>query len=219
MEKNVETDTSVYEIRRKNLLLLVEKYGSMAQINTALGRGRYNSALTQIKNRAFNKTTGTRRRMGPKTARLLEFVFKLGTGWMDKLHDNADDVPEIEIPPAGGTKSSTNTNPLLNEFRKFLTQEMLNVPELRTYFIEKSPFPSIPTESPVIVDISCRQFVKKGIYLIRAEEELAFRKIVGTADDKYRVWSDPDKYEDIEDLSVLRILGRVVFQFDGRSFL
>lgn len=44
--------TDVHEIRRKNLIELISMYKSVANLNSALGRKRYDGTFNQIKNKS-----------------------------------------------------------------------------------------------------------------------------------------------------------------------
>lgn len=56
----------VFEIRRTNLNLLIEFYGSIQQLNKITGRPRTDSTFSQIRNRTFN-TWKKRSRMRAET--------------------------------------------------------------------------------------------------------------------------------------------------------
>lgn len=104
------------EVRRKNLILLVELYGSMPKLNLALGRKRNDTALSQIKNEAFNKTKKTPRRMGNAIAREIEYALNLKRGWMDEEHPDAFPRPVEKLinalpPPSQDDSEQTNNSP------------------------------------------------------------------------------------------------------------
>lgn len=110
----------VAEIRKRNLLFLIEQYGSLAKLNAVLGRKRADSSLAQIKNSSFNKATRTLRKMGVGLAREIESKLNLPIGWMDISHPEVFPLPEVSIGKAinkqVGTKrkntSQTLTIPL-----------------------------------------------------------------------------------------------------------
>lgn len=104
------------EVRRKNLILLVELYGSMPKLNLALGRKRNDTALSQIKNEAFNKTKNSPRRMGNAIAREIEDALNLKRGWMDEEHPDAFPLPVEKFinalpPPSQDNLEQTNKSP------------------------------------------------------------------------------------------------------------
>lgn len=73
----------VEEVRRERLLELREEFGSLAELNEALGFTRTDSTLSQIINRSANSKTKTPKTMGSPLARDLEAAAKKPRGWMD----------------------------------------------------------------------------------------------------------------------------------------
>lgn len=75
------------EIRRLNLIILIDEYGSQAKLEEKTGISK--EYISQIVNRApgANKTP---RGMGNKTARTLEEKCGKPTGWMDTPHDKTN---------------------------------------------------------------------------------------------------------------------------------
>ena len=59
-------------IRQKNLLFLIEQYGSIARLNVALGRSKTDATLSQVKNFAPSSATKKPREMGIALARDIE---------------------------------------------------------------------------------------------------------------------------------------------------
>ena len=100
---------TITEIRRENLLLLAEKYGSLAAISEAIGKKRTDPTLRQIKIRAISPK-GTARNMGHYLARLIEEKLALPSGWMDQDHRfsnaKAEELEELKRPKAN-TKPRT----------------------------------------------------------------------------------------------------------------
>lgn len=86
---------TVYEIRHENLLSLIAQYGSLANLNEALGRKRNDAALSLIKNKSIG-FRGKTRNMGTTLARLIEEKLKLEDGWMDKDHSQVKLSKTIE---------------------------------------------------------------------------------------------------------------------------
>lgn len=74
---------TVFETRRARLKMLVEKYGSIANVNRALEWEETNGRLYQIHNRSIRSDRGTPYEMGDPTAREIEKKLKLDEGWMD----------------------------------------------------------------------------------------------------------------------------------------
>ncbi len=86
---------TVTEIRRENLLHLIEVHGggSVAALNERLGLARTDATLTQIKNQNSNSGTGKPRGMGDTLARRIEAALDLPTGYMDNVNSYVS--PEI----------------------------------------------------------------------------------------------------------------------------
>lgn len=76
------------EIRRENLNILIERYGSIANLNAQLGRNRKDATLSQIRKGSVHSGTGRPRIMGDTMAREIETKLSLGYGWMDADHSN-----------------------------------------------------------------------------------------------------------------------------------
>ena len=70
----------ITEIRRENLLRLVDQCGSLAAISEAIGKKRTDPTLRQIKIRACSPK-GTVRNMGHFLARLIEEKLNIPSGW------------------------------------------------------------------------------------------------------------------------------------------
>jgi len=81
---------TVFETRRARLNMLVSRYGSVANLNRALGWEETNARLYQIHNRSIRSDRGTPYEMGDPTAREIEETLSLGLGWMDTPPTYAD---------------------------------------------------------------------------------------------------------------------------------
>lgn len=82
----------ISDIRRENLQFLIDRSGSIAGLNEALGRKRNDSTLSQILHRVKDSKTGTPKAMGSRLARGIETSLNLGYGWMDSDHSSS--LPE-----------------------------------------------------------------------------------------------------------------------------
>lgn len=76
---------TIGEIRRNNLLKLLEKHGTLANLNEKLQLVRTDATLSQIKNQSTT-SRGKPKAMGHQLARRIEVAFDLGRGWMDADH-------------------------------------------------------------------------------------------------------------------------------------
>lgn len=63
--------------------MLIDKHGSIANLNAAIGLSRTDATLSQIKNQSVHSKTGTPRAMGDPMARKIEQELGLPNGWMD----------------------------------------------------------------------------------------------------------------------------------------
>lgn len=73
---------TVSQIRRENLLLLLEQHGSLANLNEKLELPRTDATLSQIKNQSTT-SRGKPKMMGDTIARRIECALNLPQGWMD----------------------------------------------------------------------------------------------------------------------------------------
>ncbi len=74
---------TVSETRRNRLEMLIAKYGSVAELNTALGWVRTDPKLAQIRNANVRKGRAKPHQMGDAMAREIEERLVLPVGWMD----------------------------------------------------------------------------------------------------------------------------------------
>ena len=89
---------TIDETRRQRLQILIDKHGTLAALNEALGLARTDATLSQIKNKSAHSKTGTPRCMGDPLARRIEEKLGLQLGWMDtppsrdQAHDSSHDA-------------------------------------------------------------------------------------------------------------------------------
>lgn len=76
---------TIGETRRDNLIMLIERHGSIANVNELLLLPRTDATLSQIKNQSLS-ATGRPRMMGDTLARRIESALRLPSGWMDNDH-------------------------------------------------------------------------------------------------------------------------------------
>jgi hypothetical protein len=87
---------TVSETRRTRLEMLIKKYGSVAEVNAAMGWARTDPKLTQIRNANARAGRSKPYQMGDAMAREIETTLKLEHGWMDtpptyaELHGEED---------------------------------------------------------------------------------------------------------------------------------
>lgn len=87
-----DMNTTVGDIRRANLLLLIEEAGTMEALAEAADTNTV--YLSQIRNRTVDAKTGRPREMGSRIARKLEAARQKPTGWMDRQHQDEGTPPE-----------------------------------------------------------------------------------------------------------------------------
>ena len=81
---------TIAEIRRLRLEQLIEKHGSIAALNEALGRPRNHSKVSQLRNANIRRDRGKAVQIGDAAAREFEALLSLEPGWMDNLPFNED---------------------------------------------------------------------------------------------------------------------------------
>lgn len=73
---------TVSQIRRDNLVLLIQMHGSLATLNDLVGLPRTDATLSQVKNQSTT-SRGNPKMMGDALARRIETELALPLGWMD----------------------------------------------------------------------------------------------------------------------------------------
>ncbi len=101
---------TIEEIRREWLIVLIERYRTIAALNEALGRPTTDATLSQIKNQAPNTRTGAPKNMGSTLAREIEEKLGMQRGTLDHpppaisdsdgefVHRVEQEVARYEIP-------------------------------------------------------------------------------------------------------------------------
>lgn len=110
---------TIEEVRHDWLLRLVEKHGTVADLNAALGRTRTDATLTQIKNKAPNTRTGKVRSMGSDLAREIEEKLGMERGTLD--HEPKEEAAAGNAPEPWAAYEGAD------EVRKELVNAILNV--------------------------------------------------------------------------------------------
>ena len=226
-------------IRQKNLLFLIEQYGSIARLNVALGRSKTDATLSQVKNFAPSSATKKPREMGIALARDIEKKLNYPVGWMDEEHPEMQPLPEkqedikLKAEEKKNSSSKLTVIPLFEIRRRstdgrFVPFKIGNV-QMPDIFIEKSAYPIhaekaesfyvdeltssdlVPYGSIVILDKSVRSYTKDGLYLVELNGSVVFRKIISSAKGGFIVQSSSTNSEHIQNLEPLKILGFGVF--------
>lgn len=212
--------TTVFDIRRANLVSLLQKYPSTAAFNVAVGKKRKNPGFTMIKNQVKN---GDKVRvMGDALAREVEAKLSLPVGWMDSEHRDRDSVGYIEGETAEvfpmKTLKLAGADPMKEE-RVFLDQETLD-----KYFPgrgregfaaaivhDETMSPAVRTGDRVLIDETKSQFTTDGIYCLDVGGVLVLKRITFSLTGRHIVSADaaPEERTALEDLPAVRIVGRV----------
>ena len=226
----------VSEIRRKNLLFLVEQYSSIASLNQVLGRARNDSTFSQIINRVkINGAKGEgggKRAMGTALARTIEEKLNLPRGWMDEIHEEilpeqfeaireVNTVSFSDLPKVVSIPLYIQSSTEINNSKSTLSGEI----QLPNFFIDSviheykynlegylptdsAMYKTLPQNSIILVNRVVSSFVGDGLYLVIINNLKRFKRISQLLDSSFVIESDINK-ENSPDLSTLTILGKV----------
>lgn len=212
-------------------MFLIEQYGSIANLNLALGRKKNDATLSQVKNFAKHNKTKKPREMGLSLARGIEKKLNYPMGWMDIEHPEIQATTEVVDAEIKEPTTRLVNIPLFDfkqridgKFIPTLTGD-IEVPQI---FIEKAAYPiqgkqleayyvndnsmfdEVPFGSILVVDKGVTSYVKDGIYLVSLNGGVFIRKIVSSARGGYTISSNSSEKEHVDDLGSLRILGFAV---------
>ncbi len=220
---------TVKEIRRENLQVLVNQYGSMKKLNEILGRK--DNTLTQILNESVHTETLRKKQMGDKIAREIETKLNLGYGWMDANHAK-ENFPEetdliylrkLDVNACCGINGATNdeTNEasveLLGVNRSWFRE---NVDRIRNQGYElitargDSMEPTFKNGDLIIIDRLDLDVTREGIFCVLVDGDL-FVKRLQRVPKAIRFVSDNRFYDSFdikrEEFDVrVKVIGRVV---------
>lgn len=226
----------VHEIRRQNLCFLIEQYGSIANLNTVLGRARTDSTISQYKNAIPYRDRTSKRVMGASMARTIEDKLRLGYGWMDR--DHSEEVPPnlrqgelmektsiVTIKPIedGSVKKSSQSFQSylkgIDMSEYFLKHAVLATSRdnLRTFLVDDTNLNTVaPFGSIVLIDVGAAEFSKDGIYLLKINGQFTLRRIVIKVGGSYVISNDIDAQE-VESLEDVEIVGRGCYIWTGHN--
>lgn len=193
---------TIEEVRHDWLLRLIEQHGTVADLNAALGRERTHAALSQIKNRAPNTSSGKVRNMGSDLAREIEVALKLERGMLD--HEPSDTPPvgivfhQLDVEAACG-HGRQNT-----DYPEIVRSIVLSDDEARERIgsLNKSGTirvivaagdsmkPTIQPRDLLFVDTAVKEFQGEGPYLLYREHEGAVCKRLSMVGKTLTVSSD-----------------------------
>ena len=217
---------SVFDIRRDNLVKLAKKQGSIAEINTALGRKRADAYLYAVVAKTRN-TRGKIKNLGEQMSRRIENALQLPSGWMDQSHravERSDNVPQECCPRGviGQTHSACASAEILSldasSDRLTLDSRLMPpaVPPAALRWIEARSC-GLERTGYLLIDIAARDMSRPGDYLL-ARKDLSYpvyavRRSSLDVSCGARI-SSIDSTEtaplDALDLSTLSVVGRIV---------
>lgn len=226
---------TVSEIRRENLVFLIEMYGSIAKLNLVLGRGRKDGTLSQIKNRAINSASGAKRNMGNVLAREIEKKLNLELGWMDEEHPEKLAIKEInnkvfkqnkavliplldEIPVDSDISNLDDSIKGVNMSDLMIEQYFPGVPKryLRTFAVpDNSGMPTIAKGNFVILNTSIKKFEGDGWYLVNVQGFKTLRRIFYDFRGGFKIESGDAGPQFVENLDFVTIEAKIVFAWIG----
>jgi len=221
-----------YTYRKKNLTLLIKKWGGATRLAEKLDR-----SLSQI-----SQLTGTspRPNIGHRLARSIEKKLELPEGWMDQDHseypavqeESAEHGTQTTIPVYAITASMGRGRFVESEaIIKIVVVNQSTLGEMRltgtghgivaVYADGESMEPTIPPKSIVFVDRNQRD-LRDGVYLVRLEDMIYVKRIQRLPDHKLKVISDNPIYKpfdvDLKNGDDFEILGKVVRTWIERTF-
>lgn len=170
---------SVNDIRKENLIVLRNRFKTLADLNLAIDKRKTDSTLSQIINGAKDTRSGNIKNLGDRLARDIENKLSLGYGWMDQ--DHSGDPPEdknlitlnrlnIEAGcnPAGG--SSGENVAIVERIQVNPEWFKQNIARYRTTGYElvtargDSMEPTISSGDIVVVDVKDTDITQEGIF-------------------------------------------------------
>lgn len=235
---------TVGEIRRDNLLLLINEAGGKAALNGKLGRERADATISQIVNRSPDSKTKKPKMMGTNLARQIEERLKLPEGWMDTQHseeslelsaaesgqatEGAVLIPQFDTGGAMGTGLLLRDQPgVIQSWR--VTQEWVqkNVHHITspsnlaivTGFGD-SMKPLYNPGDPLLVDRGVTSVEFDGIYFFRIGDEGFIKRLQRIPGIGLRAISENKAYEtwDIRAGMDFEVFARVVKVWRGEDF-
>lgn len=223
------------EIRKENLNLLIEQHGSIANLNTVLGRKRTDATLSQIRKGLTHSGSDKVRVMGDTLARDIEKKLKLGLGWMDTDHTgvlipdtegNEQDgvwVPELENYGAMGNEVSFYEQDVIvggltlsHEFvRRLNVSHPSNLRVINAH--GDSMQPTIHPGDKILVDEGTKD-LHDGIYVLQSYDSIFIKRVSRNLRGQTLITSDNPNVklsEELDGSESLNIIGRVVYVWHG----
>ena len=185
----------VHEIRRKNLIDLIFMCKTVANLNSALGRKRYDGTLNQIKNKSQPPSAKGPRLMGAELAREIEMKLHLSPGWMDVIHEKhqTEQIKSTEkclrftaykvarhylnnVIGSSSVSTVFDEGMKLNEYFIKTVLKASSEDNLRFVVVEENSLKSmVKSGDTLILDLGINAFTRDGIYLIEINGEQLLR--------------------------------------------
>ena len=227
--------STINEIRRTNLINLLEGFRSVAEFNETMGRSRSDPTFTMIKNQQLNR--GKPRELGSKLAREIELRMNLADGWMDTPH-----TEEESAPPKNGVPYIEGTPTLIpipvfvlqggegkmEDIAVFLDPGLFdrNFPgrEISEFHaaivLDNSMSPKLNPDDRVLIDTATTDFTTAGIYCLETPAGKVLRNIRCRLDGIHVVSADGDpETVELESAPDIQILGRVCMKWCATMLL
>lgn len=230
---------TIDETRRQRLQILIDKHGTLAALNEALGLARTDATLSQIKNKSAHSKTGTPRCMGDPLARRIEEKLELPLGWMDTppkpQHEKQAEDSALPQLVAAGPSSGNVRFPVLELAasagpgrepadyaavlghidlaeqwaRKRLGDRLDRIRALPVKGDSMSP--TINDGDLAFVDTGCNHFEGEGVYVLVFNHALLIKRLTADfAARRIKVVSDNKQHESqLASEDELTICGRV----------
>lgn len=222
------------EVRKDNLNLLIEQYGTIAKLNEVLGRKRTDATLSQIRQGLISTTTKRPRVMGDKLARQIEEKLRLGHGWMDNDHSGIATNEEKEKSDAIVVPVLENYGSMGDEPNFSEQDNVLGKMELSPEFVRRlrpsnafnlrvitgrgdSMRPTIESGDRVLVDEGDKD-LRDGVYVLRTQGSLFIKRVTRTLSGGITISSDNPNVKLSEQLNgseEVEVVGRVIYAWKG----
>lgn len=221
---------SVNDVRKENLIVLRERFKTLANLNLAIGKKKTDSTLSQIINGAKDTRSGNVKNLGDRLAREMETKLSLGYGWMDADHSNEafpedDDLiylRRLNVSACCGASGVQNYEDeayvdLMGVSRPWFQENISKIREQGYELITASGDSMEPTfrnGDLIVVDRQDRDLKRDGVFCVLVDGDLYVKRvqripgaILFISDNSlYRPFEIPIKEVEFR----LQVLGRVV---------
>lgn len=223
---------TISDIRRENLLTLLDRFHSIAEFNATMGRDRRSPVFALIKSQKGG-ANGRPRIMGDKLAREIETRLALPDGWMDESHSEIrDEVAIAYLPTETADFVAVPTITLVGDAR--MTKERihldrdvfdLNFPgrpaeHFRAAVVrDASMSPTLSPGDRVLIDVSEDHFSSDGVYCLQTKVGHVLRRVSFKLNGQLVVSADADPSDKtpLDQLEGVSIFGKAVLSWSMRK--